>query len=40
METLLKIPRLHDKYIKEHGVHEFVKQCQEVVHRWTQKQQE
>ena len=31
--TLLRIPRLHWKYIEKHGVDEFVDYCEDVVKR-------
>lgn len=31
MATILKIPRLHHKYLREHGVNEFIDKCKEVV---------
>ena len=33
LELTLKVPRMHYKFIEEHGIHSFVQQCQAIVER-------
>ena len=40
LATILKIPRLHHKYIKENGVNEFIEKCRDVVEHHDKTEQE